>query len=88
MKDTLAYVINGIMLAISFGLARVVLWFAMIKAYAMYRDVTFYDALFLLPKVCVCFTTVFFSMNVFWFLRILLIFKKSIKELISKKLKK
>ena len=86
-KDTVAYIINGIMLAISFGLARVVLWFAMIKAYAIYRDVTFYDALFLLPKVCICFSTIFFSMNLFWFCRILFIFQRSIRKIITKKMK-
>lgn len=87
MKKTKLYVVNGILLAVSFGLARVYIWLYLLYCFAMYKLVTMYEAIFLLPKICVCGTVLFGVMNIYWFVKILIIVVKTVRDLLTIKYK-
>lgn len=84
MKESLLYIINGVLLTVTFGAFRILLWFYMIHIYAVFRDVTFTAALQLLPKICVSGTLVILVMNAYWFSKILCKFIHSLRKLCTK----
>lgn len=77
------YIVNGVLLTISFGTVRIALWFYMIHVYAVYKNVSFSQGAYLLPSVCKGGTVLFFLMNLYWFIRIASIFFHSVRDLLK-----
>ncbi|XP_067933967.1 TLC domain-containing protein 3A-like [Watersipora subatra] len=70
LKKTKAYMVNGILLMVSFGLVRLGIWFYLVNCYAIYRQVSFGEGFLLLPTVCKCGLIFFALMNLYWFIKI------------------
>lgn len=83
MKESILYIINGVLLTATFGLFRIGLWFYLVYVYAVFKEVTFTSAIQILPKICVSGTAVLLCMNAYWFFRILSKFVQSVRKLLK-----
>ncbi|KAF6036367.1 hypothetical protein EB796_005334 [Bugula neritina] len=83
MRHTTLYIVNGLLLAVSFSIARIYIWFHLVHTYAVYRGLPFISGFLALPTICSCCTIGFFILNSIWFVKILLLVKRSSKEILN-----
>lgn len=83
MKDTVLYIVNGVLLTITFGVFRLLIWVYLVHIYAEFRSVTLTAAFQLLPKYCSLGTVGLIIMNAYWFSRILYKFIHNVSKLCS-----
>ncbi|KAF6034587.1 hypothetical protein EB796_007100 [Bugula neritina] len=70
MRHTTLYIVNGLLLAVSFSIARIYIWFHLVHTYAVYRGLPFISGFLARCPPSAPAAHRLFILNSIWFVKI------------------
>lgn len=67
LKDTRAYIVNGLLMLVTFAVCRVIMWPALYYWYGRMVGLNMFQAVWSLPLTCKIGTAILFLPQVYWF---------------------
>lgn len=67
LKDTRAYIVNGLLMLATFAVCRVVMWPALYYWYGQMVGLNMFQAVYSLPRTCKIGTAILFFPQIYWF---------------------